>query len=88
MADINKLQADREVQWAAEDAERRRADEIARKHRKTEKEAQRKEREGRKKEKLRNAKAPPRDKDPDTFGGNNKPRKTRYNIPPCPLSTE
>lgn len=88
MADINKLQAEREVQWAAEDAERRRADEIARKARKADKEAQRKEREGRKKEKLRNARAPPRDKDPATFGGNNKPRKTRYDIPPCPSGTD
>lgn len=78
LADINRNQAERERQWAIEDAARREEDELARRARKAQKELDRKEREGRKKEKLRSGKAPPRDKDPPIFGGNNKPKKTRY----------
>jgi hypothetical protein len=78
LADINRTQAERERQWAIEDAERKKEEELARRARKAQKELDRKEREGRKKEKLRSGKAPPRDKDPPIFGGNNKPKKTRY----------
>src|SRR5205807_451886 len=60
------------------DATRKQEDELARQARKAQKEVDRKAREGRKKEKLRSGKAPPRDKDPPIFGGNNKPKKTRY----------